>query len=59
MYEIIGTNKQKFSGNGAWRNEPQVYDTADTLKEAEYLVREWQMAVGNSADVSMRETQDE
>jgi len=37
---------RRFSGHGAWRNDPQEVDTAGNLREAEYLVGEYQMSYG-------------
>lgn len=51
MYTIMAQLKPEhrtFSGNGAWRNEPQEVDTADSLQSANYLVCEYRMALGPS-----------
>lgn len=38
--------ERRFSGNGAWRNDPQEIDEADDADSAAYLVGEYQLAYG-------------
>jgi hypothetical protein len=44
-----------FEGEGAWRNEPQEVDTAETMQEAEYLRLQYAIAYGNQWKVWIEE----
>lgn len=51
IYAQLKPEKRTFSGNGAWRNERQEVDTAETKQEAEYLVGEYALAYGTDWNV--------
>lgn len=52
-------SERRFSGNGAWRNEPEEVDTAETRREADYLVGQYSMAYGPTHTVWAEEASDE
>ncbi len=44
-------SERRFTGNGAWRNEPEEVDMASNRNDAEHLVSEYSMAYGTKFTV--------